>query len=157
MEASPERIERITMLLMQLMRIVRESKLTQSMQEMSLNQHMVLSYLYAEGPGTISQIRELLGCAPSTASELVDRLVRQKLVKKQKDAQDGRIIRIDLTPHGHNLLRASFQELRETNRSVLSYLEDEDQLRLLHALEEIIELSQKAFRAKNAQDSASPK
>lgn len=40
----------------------------------------------------------------STASQTLAALVRKKLIKKTRDAEDGRVIRLELTPKGRRLL-----------------------------------------------------
>jgi DNA-binding MarR family transcriptional regulator len=129
---------------MQLMRQTRENHLMQAVQEMGLNQHMVLLYLYNEGASSIGRVRELLGCAPSTASELVERLVRQRMVAKHRAEEDGRRVLIDLTSQGHRFLRKLRQEFREANGQWLVTLDDGEQKLLLDSLENILELSRKA-------------
>jgi DNA-binding MarR family transcriptional regulator len=62
------------------------------------------------------ELADGLGIAPSAATPLVDRLVDQKLARREDDPTDRRIVRI----HPTSKAVALHNELMQTNSSVLS-------------------------------------
>lgn len=62
------------------------------------------------------ELADGLGIAPSAATPLVDRLVEQKLVRREDDADDRRIIWIRPTPKA----QALHDQLLHTNEQVLA-------------------------------------
>jgi len=66
-----------------------------------LSQAMVLQTLYARG-GTrrMSEVAEALGVAQSTATRLVEPLVREGQVRREPAPDDGRVVMARLTPKG---------------------------------------------------------
>jgi MarR family transcriptional regulator, organic hydroperoxide resistance regulator len=66
-------------------------------------------------------LADRLGIGPSAVTPLVDRLVQQKLVRRNTDANDRRIVRIRPTAKAIALR----DRVMETNRSVLAKVLDE--------------------------------
>jgi DNA-binding MarR family transcriptional regulator len=58
----------------------------------------------AEGT-TMNELARHQQCALSTATALVDRLIRQGLAERSSDPEDRRVVRIALTTRGERLLR----------------------------------------------------
>lgn len=66
-----------------------------------LSQAMVLQTLHASGGSRrMSEVAEALGVAQSTATRLVEPLVRDGQVRRQPAADDGRVVMARLTPRG---------------------------------------------------------
>lgn len=58
--------------------------------------------LLAQRPGiTQKELAQLLGVQPASVSELLRKLERKGLVRREKDAQDRRSVRVTLTEAGH--------------------------------------------------------
>jgi DNA-binding MarR family transcriptional regulator len=55
------------------------------------------------------QIAEFLGVSKSAVSQLLDPLVDKKLVSRQADTKDRRIIHLSLTPKGSGLLKKLYR------------------------------------------------
>ncbi len=67
------------------------------------------------------ELADGLGIAPSAATPLVDRLVEQKLARREDDPTDRRIVRIQPTPKAVSL----HDELMQTKSAVLAEVLDE--------------------------------
>jgi DNA-binding MarR family transcriptional regulator len=79
-------------------------------------------FLLRENPGSPSgALATRLGVTPSTVTGLVDRLVRQDLVRREEDRGDRRIVRNFLTPDGSHAVG----DLERKSRSLLLGLLDE--------------------------------
>jgi DNA-binding MarR family transcriptional regulator len=65
-----------------------------------------LRYLNRANPSsrTMSAFARFHVTTRSTASQTLAALVRKKLIKKARDSEDGRVIRLELTPKGQRLL-----------------------------------------------------
>lgn len=61
---------------------------------------MVLSILLEHGPTRIGQLAQLVPCSQPTATTLVGQLERDGRVRKNPDPDDGRAVRISITPTG---------------------------------------------------------
>lgn len=59
---------------------------------------------------TISELSNKLYQAPSTITDLVDRMESKDLVKRVRDSKDRRIVRIEGLEKGHNILEAVIME-----------------------------------------------
>jgi DNA-binding MarR family transcriptional regulator len=74
--------------------------------ELSLTQIKVLHHLEdAARPLTLKEAAELVHVSLPAASRLVDDLVRRGFVKRQEDAEDRRMKRVELTADGRSVIR----------------------------------------------------
>ena len=77
-----------------------------------------------------------------TATALVDKLITAKLVKRENDLKDRRIIRISLTKPGEKLLVEVRKQSANKMKKLLSYLPKQDKLELLKILEILAQKSE---------------
>ncbi len=73
--------------------------------DVTLPQYRALVVLAARGPQRLAELAQALGVTPSTASRMCERLVRKKLARRQRMANDRRTVRITLTEEGGQLVR----------------------------------------------------
>ncbi|HEX6492772.1 MAG TPA: MarR family transcriptional regulator [Candidatus Dormibacteraeota bacterium] len=84
----------------------------------------VLHSLARRGRVTMHELAALLGVGPSSATQLVDRLINRELVERHTDPTDRRLVWIVATPRAE-LLTARFGEVkREIVRALASGLTD---------------------------------
>src|SRR6186713_1763472 len=84
--------------------------------DMTMAQLKAVMLLCRDGRVRNRELADGLGIAPSAATPLVDRLVEQKLVRREDDPDDRRIIWIRPTPKS----QALHDELLQTNQDVLA-------------------------------------
>ena len=72
-----------------------------------IQQAYVLTYIYHNGPSSISTICEHMIVSPAAASQMVDRLEKQDLVQRVPDQRDGRVRNVVLTDQGENFVQES--------------------------------------------------
>ncbi|MCX5697257.1 MAG: MarR family transcriptional regulator [Candidatus Omnitrophica bacterium] len=72
--------------------------------ELSLPQFWAMDYLYRTGEDKMSNLAHYLNISPASTTGLIDRLIARKLVVRKNDAEDRRIVRIDLTPKGKSII-----------------------------------------------------
>ena len=76
-----------------------------------------------------------------TATALIDKLIAAKLVKRENDAKDRRVVKVFMTKLGDKLLHQVIKRKSEKMGKVLSYLSEQDKLELLRILGVIAEKS----------------
>ena len=99
----------------------------------------VLEILGALGEATPSKMAQTLRAARSSMTHALDRLERRGLVRRVRDPQDRRSIRIVLTRRGKETaerVHAALQGLDVQVKGTLSATEYQALLRALHTLEE---------------------
>jgi DNA-binding MarR family transcriptional regulator len=66
----------------------------------------VMRFLWEQGPATITQVAEAIGQTHSAVSQLADRLVQARMVRRRNDPHDGRRSLLVLTHKGTRALSA---------------------------------------------------
>ena len=72
--------------------------------DMTVAQLRVLLLLHTEGQSRMSSIAGNLGIAVSTATGIIDNLVKKKLVKRSADIDDRRVVICALSPQGQEII-----------------------------------------------------
>lgn len=88
-------------------------------------QFEALQYLIKEDNLTIGELSTKMYLACSTVTDLLDRMERNELVKRVKDDNDRRIVRITVLQKGHDLIKRVMENRVNYVESILSEL-DED-------------------------------
>jgi DNA-binding MarR family transcriptional regulator len=73
--------------------------------ELTLTQYHALSFLAGRGQASVSELKDVLGCAQSTTSVLVDKLARMGLVEKLRDRRDHRLACVVPLPKGLRMVQ----------------------------------------------------
>jgi DNA-binding MarR family transcriptional regulator len=76
------------------------------MTDMTVAQLRVLLLLHTEGPSRMSSIAGTLGIAVSTATGIIDNLVKKELVTRSADAEDRRVVICGLSPRGQEVINS---------------------------------------------------
>ncbi len=104
---------------------------------LSGSQRTVLRALINGGPCPVSEVAGHLGVTLSAATGLVDRLVKAKLVTRDRDQADRRVVWVKITPEGESAVRSSEARLRAAIRKLVQDLPEGDLSRLCDILERI--------------------
>jgi len=116
------------------MRFIRMEMRSRRAPSLSVPQFRVLTFLSRKPGAPLSGVAEHLGVARSTASAIVDRLVRRKLVSRTTHPEERRSVVLMLTPAGAQ----HFQQAREAASArmakVLAGLPAADLLQVTHGL-----------------------
>jgi DNA-binding MarR family transcriptional regulator len=83
------------------------SKAMQRRSGLSAPQAWALTLVDAEAGLSLGALAERMYAHPSTVSGIVDRLVNRGALRRERDPEDRRGIRLSLTPAGRRLLRES--------------------------------------------------
>lgn len=98
----------------------------------------VLNYVdFRDEPPRIDDIARFLGCAVSTASELVKRLQQRGLVVRQRSEIDERVVEVLLTVEGEAALEDHTTPDPEKMAALLDRLSDRQQADLLRLMDRL--------------------
>lgn len=104
--------------------------------DLTVTQYRVLAILAANGPSTISDIAAQLGVVQSNATRHCDRLQRLELVNRSRSTEDGRMVLVDLTASGTEVVSFVTELRREEVNAVLGQMTSPQQDRVIRAVEE---------------------
>ena len=90
-----------------------------------------------DSPAIMRDVAKELDSALSTATTVVDRLVKRGLVRREGDETNRRVVRLSLTPDGRRLIDRLAQEQRVASAAVLATLEPEERRHYLDLLDKI--------------------
>ena len=106
---------------------------------LTMTQVRVLYTLQMEDGLAAGELAERLGVQPSTVTRIVDRLVRNKLVAREVDESDRRLVRHRLTKKGDDVFREMQSMGRERVSEVFGRLSDDQVRRVIEALSDLNE------------------
>lgn len=87
-------------------------------------QFEALQYLRNEENLTIGELSSRMYLACSTVTDLLDRMERNELVRRVKDENDRRIVRIVVLQKGHDLIKRVMENRINYVESILSQLDE---------------------------------
>ena len=92
---------------------------------------------------SVSEISNLIHLPLPNITSIINRLEKKKIVKKQRDSKDGRMVRVGLTNKGKKLRYGFMQRRVQEVKGLLDRLTVEEQNELLNALETATRIFQK--------------
>lgn len=102
---------------------------------LTIAQMRCLHVLSREAPCTMGDLSRHLGVRPSTACELIDALVKAKMVSRESDPHDRRAVRLKLAPKGRRLKDKHRAHRLLRLRDVIEKLSVEERRAIVGALE----------------------
>jgi DNA-binding MarR family transcriptional regulator len=107
--------------------------------DLTYNQYKTLLTVSDLGPCSLADLTGHLQVAASSASEMVERLAKAGLVRRETAEGDRRAVAIRLSRAGERLLRRIRQGIVENYSKILKKLSPRDRARLARALEDLVE------------------
>ncbi|MEZ7170758.1 MarR family winged helix-turn-helix transcriptional regulator [Sporosarcina sp. OR05] len=89
-------------------------------------QFVALQWLFEHGDMTIGDLSNRMYLAFSTTTDLVDRMENNKLVKRVRDEQDRRVVRIHLLDEGERIIEEVIDKRRKYLGTVLDDFSEEE-------------------------------
>ena len=99
-----------------------------------------LTVIQEDGPLTSSSLAKKVYLSPSTVVGIVDRLEEKKLVMRNRDSKDRRLVHISITPQGEQLIAAAPSLLQDTLADALVQLPELEQISITMSLEKLVDL-----------------
>ena len=96
--------------------------------------HRMAAMLYGDPKPTMGELSKGLSLPLSTVSRIISMLEEQGFAKRLPDAEDGRVIRVDLTDTGRQVYEAMQSHAMHSAQKVLDCLTPEEQIILLTLL-----------------------
>lgn len=100
-------------------------------------QFTALQTLINNGDMTISELSQKMDLACSTITDLIDRMEKTSLVRRRKDEQDKRVVRVEVLQEGHDILARVLEKRIEFLSEKLKGVTEEDKRTLRTALENL--------------------
>src|SRR5215470_1310195 len=91
-------------------------------EETTIAQYRALVVLASRGPQRMVDLAAALGVTPSTAGRLCDRLVRKRLIRRQRARADRREVLVSITAPGRQVVDQATQRRRALIAGILSRL-----------------------------------
>jgi len=107
---------------------------------LTLTQVSVLRHLRS-GPQTAGRLAELAGLSATSVSRLVDRLEKRGLVSRKRDAEDRRIVEVQLEPAGERLLGEAKVFRGSDLHHAVEAMSADERRRLTASLTRLVELT----------------
>ena len=104
---------------------------------LSLVGFQVVALLEMHGPMPMTRLADELGVALPNATGIVGRLAERGIVARGTDPADRRVVRIDLTDTGRNLINDMESARRDRLRRLVGVLTDDQQRRLLRSVRDL--------------------
>ena len=101
-------------------------------------QHFAVSTLNRTDSLSMSELAQEMQISKQQLTPLVNKLINQGLLVKKEDEYDRRIVRIEVTEQGRNMLREIFAEMRIELMDKLRLLSDEELAELDHMLKRVM-------------------
>ncbi|HIH43933.1 MAG TPA: MarR family transcriptional regulator [Candidatus Methanoperedenaceae archaeon] len=98
---------------------------------------LALAHIHREKRSTMSGLAGVLGINVSTATGLVDRLVGKKLLRRERNHGDRRLVYVVLTARGTKVAAAYQEQIQAGIRHMLGLLTPAEQAQLIAILEKI--------------------
>jgi DNA-binding MarR family transcriptional regulator len=96
--------------------------------------HRIASMLHGDPKPTMGELSKALSLPLSTVSRIVSMMEEQGFAKRLPDAEDGRVVRVDLTDAGRQIHEAMQSHAVRSAQSILDCLTVEEQIILLTLL-----------------------
>ena len=111
--------------------------------KITLQQYLALDTLVKKGSCTISDLSKSLGTALSTVTELVDRLTKRRFVRRKRDIKDRRVVWVNLTNTGLEILKKINVKKQRQAAIVLEKLTKGDRGTLINILKVVSQTVEK--------------
>lgn len=108
----------------------------------TLPQFWALYYLSLKGKCKMKELSGHLGISPAAATGLIDRLIRQGLVRRSDDREDRRIVWIVLSPSGREMICRIRKQRAAAIKRVFGKLSADDRGHYVRILERIVSMAQ---------------
>jgi DNA-binding MarR family transcriptional regulator len=126
LEAGVDSVEVVEELAQELIRQLDLLSGSKIQEDISYGQYKVISVIHGHSPISVGSLGRLVGSAQSTTSEMIARLTKAGLVNKVRGPYDGRVVMVELTDSGRQLLRRRRKRVREAYQRMFERLEVDD-------------------------------
>lgn len=116
--------------------------------EITIPQFWALGYLYHNGKSKMSNLAKHLMISPAATTGLVDRLIDQKLVDRRSDSQDRRVVWIELTSQGKDVICSIRKQKIQALIKIFGKISSKDRDHYLNVLEKVASFTNPSTHSK---------
>jgi DNA-binding MarR family transcriptional regulator len=131
--------ERLVEDVLALYHLIRRASHPVHREEITPEQYWLLRILWRRGTLSIGELAEALGVTGSSATTACKRLEKAGLVMRERQSDDERMVRVQLTARGRERIEAWHQQRREMLARWLAPLAQDEQEELQRLLERLLE------------------
>lgn len=131
-------IDRLEEVFQQLIRRLHAELDHQLVQGITGSQFFMLKRILRRGRMTVSEVAEEMGVSLSAITALVDRLHRAGFVNRRRDEEDRRVVWLEVTPAGEEVVRSCLAARRRVLEKYLRRLPEEDVEQLVRIYEKLL-------------------
>lgn len=106
-------------------------------EDLGVSHILALGYLHVNGKSRPSHIAKALGLTPPTVTNLTNKLVKRDLAVRLYDEDDRRIILIDITDEGIDILNRANEKGHNLRKEMFLKLTEEERNQMLHIFEKL--------------------
>ncbi len=119
---------------------------TESLADLTITQFKTLVMINDSGPCSVNDLAQILNIAPSTTSELIDRLFKAGLVTRERSLEDRRKINLDLSESGKKLLKEKREESKKCLINILQQLSGRERDVLFRSFNDLHKISMGIYK-----------
>ena len=105
--------------------------------KISCPQMVVLHHTAEHGEVTVSEIAKILSIEKSSASVLLERLVRQKMLKRRHDKKDRRVVWVGVTLKGRKVVSQIMGQKKESLKAIFGKVSRRERAQYLNVLQKV--------------------
>jgi len=108
-------------------------------EDLGVSHILALGYLHVNGKSRPSHIAKELGLTPPTVTNLTDKLVKRNLAVRLFDESDRRIVLLDITDEGRDILDRANEKGHNLRTELFLKLTEEERKQMLHIFQKLNE------------------
>lgn len=111
--------------------------------QISFPQMVALDYTYQRPCVTMTDLARILSIKTSSTTVLVDRLIKQRMLKRGRDLKDRRVVWVCITPKGKKVIRQLLDQKRRSISAIFGILTAKERSEYLRILSKVYVYLQK--------------
>ena len=108
--------------------------------KITLPQLWVMEYLSRREKIPMNELARFLRVSRPAVTGMADRMIAQRLISRQADPQDRRVVRMRLTAKGHQILKNIWDQKRQMLVEVFGKISPSRREQYLHTLEQVVQI-----------------
>ncbi len=105
--------------------------------KISFPQMVALDFVSRKPRVTMTDLAKILHIRTSSTTVLVDRLIKQGMLKRGRDEKDRRLVWVSVTPKGRKVLGQIMREKRQSVKRIFGILAEEERRQYLDILRKV--------------------
>ena len=105
--------------------------------KISFPQMVALDYVSRHSLVKMTDLAKVLSVKTSSATVLVDRLIRQKMLSRERDEKDRRVVWVGCTPKGRKIVRYIMEQKRRSIKQIFGPLTELERQQYLSVIQKV--------------------